>query len=94
MADIEITPEAIAAQRAYDQADAHVRALTDQLPPGTVLASGAAVISDEQREALDKARTARLDALHKLREERAKLGPGNSIAIETALREAARTPAE
>lgn len=88
--DIEITEAAIAAQRAYDQADAKVKKLTDQLPPSMALATGEAAITDEQRDALDQARADRLTALFKLREERAKLGGDNPLAVEKALREAAR----
>lgn len=94
---IEITDEAIAAQRAYDAADAKVRQLVEQQPSGVAIAAGEASISDEQREEVRLARDARLAALHVLRAERAKLGGGNAVVVEMALRKAARgedAPAE
>ena len=90
MADIEISDEAIAAQQAYDRADADVRRLVALQPSGVAIAAGETDIPDELREEVRQAREARLEALHVLRTERAKLGGGNPVKIEAALKEAAR----
>lgn len=89
MADIEIKPAAIAAQRAYDAADAEVARLVALQPSGVDVAAGEAEISDEQRAAVDEARRARLDALKALRAARAQI-TGDPIEVEQAVREAAR----
>lgn len=90
MADLDMPAEAIAAQQAFDAADAAVRELVERLPSGVAIAAGEASISDEQRAEVQHARDARLAALHVLRAERAQLGGDNPVKLETALRQAAR----
>ncbi|MEV0382444.1 hypothetical protein [Nonomuraea sp. NPDC050643] len=89
MADIEISDEAIAAQRAFDAADAEVRRLVDRLPSGVAVAAGEAEISDEERAEVQQARDARLEALHVLRAGRAKIG-GDPVKVEQAVQKVAR----
>lgn len=89
MADIEVTPEAIAAQQAYDRADSEVARVVALQPSGVDIAAQEAEISDEQRAEVERARAARLEALHALRAERAKIG-GDPVKVEQAVRKAAR----
>jgi hypothetical protein len=90
MADIEISDEAIAAQQAFDAADAAVHRLRAAEPSGVAIAAGEAEISDEHRAKVQQAREARLAALDVLRAERAKLGGDNPVKIEQAVKKAAR----
>lgn len=90
MADLEIPPEAIAAQRAYDQADAEVHRLIADLPSGLDVAEGRATISDEQRQEVARARAVRLERLEALRGLPWWDSVASPLVAEVALRNAAR----
>ncbi|MEV4096987.1 hypothetical protein [Streptosporangium saharense] len=63
MANYDFPDDLIAAQRAFWEADARVREVTDRLPSSIAIAAGEAEVSDEQRAELDRVRAARLEAL-------------------------------
>jgi hypothetical protein len=83
-------PEAIAAQQAFDRADAACWRIADALPSSVAVAAGEAEISDEQRAELQEARRARMEALWVLLAAKQWDGDGGPRAAEAALREAAR----
>lgn len=89
MTDLEITDEAIAAQRAYDAAGAEVQRVLDLQPPPVAIAAKEAEISDDQRKQVQQARDARMAALHALRAAREQIG-GNPVTVQAAVRKAAR----
>lgn len=90
MADLEIPDEVLAAQRAYDVADAAVKQALAKQPSGLAIAAGEAVISDEVRQEVAQARTARLERLRELRSLPWWDTVESPIKAEQALRKAAR----
>jgi glutamate formiminotransferase len=91
MADATPPPaEAIEAQRAFDRADAACRRIADALPSSVAVATGEAIVTEEQRAELQEARDARMAALHALLAAKRWEGDGGPRAAEAALREAAR----
>jgi hypothetical protein len=90
MANTPPPSEAIAAQQAYDKADAEVRRLIAEMPPGMDVAEGKAVVSDELAGRLAAARAKRMGALFALLDLKRWEGDGGPIAAEAALRKAAR----
>ncbi|MFF4414547.1 hypothetical protein ACFYY8_18635 [Streptosporangium sp. NPDC001559] len=64
--DYDFPDDLIAAQRAFWEADAQVKEVTDRLPSSIAIAAGEAEISSEQHEELDRVRAARLEALDAL----------------------------
>ncbi|MET8985804.1 hypothetical protein ABZW49_10185 [Nonomuraea wenchangensis] len=83
-------PEAIDAQRAYDAADAEVQRLTALMPSSVAVVAGEVAVPRELREELERARSARLDALAALLDHKRWDGDGDPIKGEAALRKAAR----
>lgn len=91
MADTyDFPPDLIAAQRAFWEADARVREVTNKLPSSIAIAAGEAEVSDEQRAELDQVRAARLEALAVQNRHPWWEAVDNRHAAWMALREAAR----
>jgi len=88
MADYEIPDDLIAAQRAYDAADAHVQEVTDALPSAQDALEGA--MTDEQKAQLAEVREARLTALEAMNRHPWWATAGDRHAAKTALWKAAR----
>lgn len=83
-------PEAIAAQRAFDDALAVVERISDALPSSVAIAAGEAEVTEEQAAELQAAREARMAALHALLAVKRWEGDGGPKEAEAALRKAAR----
>lgn len=90
MADIEIPPAVIAAQQAYDAADAEVQRIIALMPSGVDVAEGNVSIPDELAGALSEARGKRLEALFALRDLPWWKEVDDPLKAEAALRKAAR----
>ncbi|GAA3172361.1 hypothetical protein [Nonomuraea roseoviolacea] len=93
MADIEIPDDVIAAQRAYDAADARVHEIVASLPSSVAIVAGEAEISDEQRQAWHEARAERMRLLFALRDLPWWGEQPDPLGAEKALRKAARAGA-
>ncbi|MEV0830924.1 MULTISPECIES: hypothetical protein [Streptosporangiaceae] len=90
MADYEFPDDLLAAQRAYYKADEHVQEATDEMPSSVDVLAGEAQVSQEQRDELAAARTARLDALDILNRHPFWAAMDNRHAAWMALQKAAR----
>lgn len=76
--------------QAFDTADAECQRVSDSLPSSIAVASGEAILSDEQLEELRAARDARMAALKELLAVKRWDGDGGPKEVEKALRRAAR----
>ncbi|GAA2860292.1 hypothetical protein [Nonomuraea rubra] len=90
MADLDIPEEVIAAQRAYDEADAEVHRIVASMPSGSAVAAGEAEIPDDLADELHRARMARLDRMEELRNLPWWDEVESVLKAEMALRKAAR----
>lgn len=92
MADFDLPDDLLAAQRAYDEADARVQQIADALPSSVAVVALEAEISDEQRRELAEARAERLRWVEVLAGHPwwATLEPERRAAARTYLRRTAR----
>lgn len=91
MADLDIPEDVIAAQRAYDAADAAVQGVVARMPSGVAIAAGETSIDEELRAELGQVRAERLQRLKELRDHPWWQQAGDPLKAEAALRRAART---
>lgn len=91
MADFDLPDDLIAAQRAYDEADARVDEVTAALPSSIAVVAGEAEFTDEQRAALVEARAERLMRLAGLLDHPWWQGVDNKLDAQKQLRSAARS---
>ncbi|MFE3448935.1 hypothetical protein ACFXJ8_08340 [Nonomuraea sp. NPDC059194] len=90
MADFDLPDDLIAAQRAYDEADARVEEVTATLPSSVAVLAGEAEFTDEQRAALAEARAERLMRLTGLIDHPWWQSVDNKLDAQKQLRSAAR----
>lgn len=92
MADYDIPPDLIDAQKAFYAAEQRCQTLVDAEPAATAIVALEAEISDEQRQALAEAREERLQAVERIHRHPfwGTVEAGDRVKVQAQLRQAAR----